>query len=674
VAPSIHRLRDLDRCGRVWAGLFAVGLLLAPVLAFAWAAPDWAPEGDPALMAVRALDVGTSRTPLVGQPSTSGLYGGDAGGRHVAHPGPLHFYLMALPVRLAGPALGMLAVSLLVTGGAVLVAAWATFRQLGPLGGALGAVALSLVTFTTGASSLVNPVSSNIAGYPVLCSLVLLWCLVCGDLRLLPLAVGVVSFAAQQHLSSLPVLVVVTVATVLAALVGARTGRPRRGERSRRRPRPRWAAGADSKFPRVGRGVRANPLGLLVGWWRAQGWRDASARRELRTWAGWSAVVGLVLWSPVLVQQVTGHPGNLSAMVRFAGNSDRPSLGTGAAVRQLAHTLGLPPMLGRTRLHGGWLLADVGPLTWASAVVVAGVVAVAGVRWRREHPRRAALALVAGCVAVGGLVNGASVPSGIEQYRLAFYHWAFALAFLVTLTVGLAAADGLRWVAGRWAAGRPPRWTGPVAAGVALAAVVVPAAANPALDRPTNTLVAAYAPVERQAMERLAGQVLANVDRDPITLVYARDDVPFIALREGLALELIDRGFAVRYPPSLRWFADGERLAEPSEADQALVLQIDDGTPQRRPPGRLVAEVDMAPDFDWDAYDELLSRSPGQIPLGDNPLTRAALDALRPAEPRLVSRVADTMPTVDDPAALHRLQVYVLDRAQLATALESGEL
>jgi hypothetical protein len=633
VPPSIHRLRDLDRRGRVWAGLFAVGLLLAPVLAFAWAAPDWAPEGDPALMAVRALDVGTSRTPLVGQPSTSGLYGGDAGGRHVAHPGPLHFYLMALPIRLVGPALGMLAVSLLVTGGAVLVAAWATFRQLGPLGGVLGAVALSLVTFTTGASSLVNPVSSSIAGYPVLCSLVLLWCLVCGDLRLLPLAVGVVSFAAQQHLSSLPVLVVVTASAVLAVVAAA-----------------------------------------LVGSWRAQAWRDASARRELRVWAGWSAVVGLVLWSPVLVQQVTGHPGNLTAMVRFAGNGDRPSLGTGAAVRQLAHTLGLPPMLGRTRLHGGWLLADVGPLTWASAVVVVGVVAVAGVRWRREHPRRAALTLVTAFVAVGGLVNGASVPSGIEQYRLAFYHWAFALAFFATLALGLAAADGLRWAAGRWAAGKPPPWAGSVAAGVALAAVVVPAAANPALDRPTNTLAAAYAPVERQAMERLAGQVLANVDRDPVTLVYARDDVPFIALREGLALELIDRGFAVRHPPSLRWFADGERLAEPSEADQALVLQVDDGTPQRRPSGRLVAELDMAPGFDWDAYDELMSRSPDPIPLGDNPLTRAALDALRPAEPRLVSRVAATMPTVDDPAALHRLQVYVLDRAQLATALESGEI
>ncbi len=158
-AAPVHRLRDLDRRGRVWALLFAVALLLAPALAFAWAAPDWVPAGDPALMAVRALDVGTSRTPLTGQPSTSGFYGGAVGGHHVAHPGPLHFYLMALPVRLLGPALGMLVVSLAVTAGCVLIAAWATFRQLGALGGAVGAVVLSLITFTTGASSLVNPVS-----------------------------------------------------------------------------------------------------------------------------------------------------------------------------------------------------------------------------------------------------------------------------------------------------------------------------------------------------------------------------------------------------------------------------------------------------------------------------------------------------------------------------------
>ena len=74
----VHRVRDLDRRGRLWVGAFALALLLAPALAFVWAAPDWAPANDPALMGLRALDVGSSRTPLVGQPSTTVHYvGGD---------------------------------------------------------------------------------------------------------------------------------------------------------------------------------------------------------------------------------------------------------------------------------------------------------------------------------------------------------------------------------------------------------------------------------------------------------------------------------------------------------------------------------------------------------------------------------------------------------------------
>jgi hypothetical protein len=639
VAVPVHRLRDLDRRGRVWAGLFAIALLLAPVLAFAWAAPDWVPAGDPALMAVRALDVGTSRMPLTGQPSTSGFYGGAVGGHHVAHPGPLHFYVLALPVRLLGPALGMLVVSLANTAGCVLVAAWATFRQLGALGGVVGAVVLSLITFTTGASSLVNPVSSNIAGYPVLCALVLLWCLTCGDLRLLPLTVAVLSFAAQQHLSSLPVMVVVTAAVVVASLVGG---------------------------------------------WRTRAWLGERSLRTLAVWGGWSAALGLVLWSPVLVQQVTG-PGNLTAMVRFAGNGDRPSLGPGASVRQLAHALGLPPLLGRTRLDGHWLLADVGPFTWASAAVVAALVAAAGVRWRRSHPRRAALALMVGFVAVGGLVNGSSVPDGLEQYRLVFYHWTFALAFFVTLTLGVALVDTGRRVSARPAGGRPPSslswpwrttpaWAGTAAAGVALAAIVVPASVNPALDRPSNTLAAASAPVEREVIERLADDVLAHVDTSKVTLAYGRDDVPFIALRDALALELIDRGFAVRFPPPVRWFVDDDRLAEPADAEQALVLQVDDATPEPRLAGRLVAQVDLSGGFDWDAYEELLRRAAEPIPLGQNPVLEAALDALRPTAPRLVDRVEATMPTVTDPGQVLGVQVYVLTPSQLRAALAADTL
>src|SRR4029450_12872676 len=66
----VHRLRDLDHRGRLLAGVFALALALAPLLALAWAAPDWTPSNDPALMAMRSLDVGTRRTPLTAHPAT----------------------------------------------------------------------------------------------------------------------------------------------------------------------------------------------------------------------------------------------------------------------------------------------------------------------------------------------------------------------------------------------------------------------------------------------------------------------------------------------------------------------------------------------------------------------------------------------------------------------------
>ena len=70
---AVHRLRDLDRRDRWWGLALGAALLLAPVVALAGYLGDWTPTGDAALMGLRALDVGTSRTPLLGQPSSSGL-------------------------------------------------------------------------------------------------------------------------------------------------------------------------------------------------------------------------------------------------------------------------------------------------------------------------------------------------------------------------------------------------------------------------------------------------------------------------------------------------------------------------------------------------------------------------------------------------------------------------
>lgn len=580
-APTVYRVRDLDRRGRRWTAAFALALLLAPALAFAWAAPDWTPANDPALMSLRALDVGTSRTPLTGQPSTSAHYIDAA--EHVDHPGPLHFYVMAVPVRVLGSAIGMLGVSVAITGGAVLLTAWAVFRQLGRTAGVLTALALGTITFTTGAASLVNPVSSNIAGYPLLCSVVLLWCLVCGDLRLLPLATAVVSFAAQQHLSVLPALGVATT---------------------------------------IGVGACA------VAWGRDGRWRDGAARRELGRWAGLSAGVALVLWLPVLVEQLDPDGGNLTTMVEFARNSDRPTVGFSSAVHQVANVLGLPPLLGQTELTGGWLLERPTALTWTSAAVVVALLALLAARWRRSAPRRFALVVMAGILALAGLANGAAVPESLEKLRLPLYHWAFPLALLAAVALGLGLAElGRRARLDRLPALRP------ALAGGAVLAIAVPAAINPSLDRPSSTPAAAYSPVGRQVVERTANEVAAR--RDDLggeVVLIGRGGRAFDGIPQALGLMLAERGVPVRFTSLHVHYVDDEWLAHRDTAETGLLVMVDDGSGGRsggtEPAGELIASEAVVEGFDTDAYRALRATAEAAEGVRFGPAVEEALDVL----------------------------------------------
>ena len=516
-----------------------VALSLAPLLAFIWAAPDWAPTGDPALMGIRALDVGTSRTPLIGQPSSASFYI-DAGHR-IFHPGPWHFYLLAGPVRLFGD-IGMALVSVLIVGTCLLISAWAVFRQLGASAGIVAAVVLGAITFTTGTSSLIDPVSSNISGYPLLCSAVLLWCVLCGDLRLLPLTTAVVSFTAQQHLSLGPAVAVLT--------VGAVAG--------------------------------------LVGWLTLhRRWRAPQVRRQLAWACGWSLFVALVLWAPVLLDQVIGE-GNLGRLASYAGSHDRRTLGITSAVRQVVHTLGLPPLLGQTEFSGQWLLAPPSLFTWLSAAVVVAVVVVLGVRWWSTNRRKSALAMMAGVALLAGLANGSSVPLGFEQFRPAFYHWAFVLAFFTCLVLGLGLVDLVR----NANFGARSLLT-PVLTAIALAAIVVPSAVNPALDRRTNTLEGTQALWGNDRFDRLVDAVFAHRSELGSQTVLIGTSV-WQTYREALAFELARRGLDVRHPLGTRGFVHDDRLVDRATVTSGLVLQpFHGGNSGGGTPGKLLAVMHL---------------------------------------------------------------------------------
>jgi hypothetical protein len=569
---AIHRWRDLDGRQRLWAVAVGAALLLAPLVAFVHFLPVWSPQADPALMALRALDTGTSRTPLLGQPSQSGLYAESVASVH--HPGPLHFYLLALPIRVIGGTVGMLVVSVAITGACLVTSAWAVFRQLGRTAGVVAALALAAVAFTTGASSLVHPVSSNIAGYPLLLSAVLCWCVAAGDIRLLPLATAAVSFTAQQHLSVVPATVVIAGGSVV----------------------------------------------LLALRWRREGrWRDPESRRSLRRAAGRSGIVALVLWTPVLVQQAFGDSGNLSRIVWFARHDARENLGPVRALWQAAHALGLPPLLGRTEVTGTWLISRPTAVTWLSAAAVIALVTLVCLRWRTREPRRASLGAMTALVLAAGLYNGASVPAGLEQARLSFYHWTFVLSFFVALVIGLAVVEPLVRAA-RPALARRRHMTTAVAAVVVLA-VAAPSAVNPHLDRITNDPRTAGAPLDPDVVHELVDAVVARGDAiGPHPLVLTRNDPQFAMYAATLSFALVERGVDVRFSLADRFFVHDSRLVDRDDLTWALIFVVDREVESPTPPGELIAEVDLESGLAVDDYRALVAAAEaadGEVVLGD---------------------------------------------------------
>lgn len=332
-------------------------------------------------------------------------------------------------------------------------------------------------------------------------------------------------------------------------------------------------------------------------------------------WSGASAAVGLVLWSPMLLQQFTGEQGNLSHLVYLSLDSDRPTMGFGSAVRQIAHVLGLPPLLGKLDLTGADLVASVSPLTWVSAGAVLLTLVGLGLHWRRA-PERFSVVSMSAVLIVAGLVNGSSVLDSIEQVRLALYHWVFPLAFFVTLALAMGAIEGVRKAAGRLSSGRlkwtwkQPRFVRPTLAGGTLLLIGVPALVNPTLDRHSNELYAFSATVERSYVEDLINQVMAHRDRfdEPIVLMH-RGFRGFSSMRESLALYMVNEGVDVRFPLSARNYVADRRLVDPDHETGALLL-VHDTSPdwEEVEVGELIADVLTVENLDSETFDTALDR------------------------------------------------------------------
>ncbi len=211
------------------------------------------------------------------------------------HPGPSLFYLLSIPARLIGSGPRALFVgAATINGAAAACSVWAVRRRAGDgaalwAAGAIGLLAVQIsftgpldVTYSESRlGALVSPWNPTVIVFPLLLTLVLCAAGPAGSpLSLLGAAVSG-TFVVQTDIATAPLVAVCGLAAVVATV--ARTLMSRR------------AGGKPALDPPA----RARRRPKRLGWWAAGG------------------TLVVLAWIPPLVEQITGHPGNLTRIARY---------------------------------------------------------------------------------------------------------------------------------------------------------------------------------------------------------------------------------------------------------------------------------------------------------------------------------------------------------------------
>ncbi|MGA2470142.1 MAG: hypothetical protein ABSG64_05580 [Solirubrobacteraceae bacterium] len=256
----------------------------------------WEPAGDDGIILVRALDVLSAHTPLVGQYSEAG----DVTSQVVHSPGPMLYWLLAIPVRLGGPSSAALAMGIVNTL-AIIVCVVLARRRGGLVLMIATALGIALMCQSLTAEVFHDVWNPSAAMFPFLALVFLSWSLACGDYRLLPAVVVVASFVTQTHLTYLTPTVGLSAIGVAGLIVHrVRDSRAARRTPGRRAPRVLWRW-------------------VLIG-----------------------VVAAGVCWSFPIIDEVEHSPGNLTLIARTVhdrGTTLGPRIGWNAVVR----AIGLQP-------------------------------------------------------------------------------------------------------------------------------------------------------------------------------------------------------------------------------------------------------------------------------------------------------------------------------------------
>ena len=359
------------------AAIIITALVMWPIIDAGRAALDlvWRPSGDWAVLTMRVEDVGR-HTPLVGPYSRFGWN----------HPGPLMYWLLALPYHFFGdrPEAILTAAATLnaLTVAALSAVAWRRGRL--PLV-ALTMAATAILIHGLGPAMIRDPWNPFITLLPLALTVFLVWSVIEGDYWMWPALAFVASFELQSHIGYLPMLL------MLAGAIAVIT----------------WKRKAfASIFPDT----------TKQRWWLF----------------GISFVVLVACWLPVIVDQVA-DTGNLGAITSyFLSPGDSPA-GVGTALHVAADQLQFPaaPWLGRSEVAG----LDGALLGSGLVALIVPVTAMAAALWLAFRTRTYAamrFQLVVIASALGGVLATARVIGPLFDWVV---RWWWVLASLWWLSI-----------------------------------------------------------------------------------------------------------------------------------------------------------------------------------------------------------------------------------------------
>lgn len=534
---------------RTFAG--ALGVATAPfvVLFVRSFHVSWGTTGDYSLIELRTRAVGGSHTPLLGPYSR---FGWD-------HPGPALFFALAAPYRLfSSRGAGLLAGTALIGGCAVVGGVVVLLRApVSRLVAGFGLLVVAILVHALGPGFLWDPWNPYVIVLPFLALVLLSWWAAIGEDRVLPFAVALASFVIQTHVSVAPEAAVLLVVSLVSLVASAS--------------------------------------------------RDPTARRRLRRSIIVAVVVGAVMWSPPVIQQLQPHGGNLRLLWLFWTKSHHQTLGFTKAARVLASEFSIP---------APWItgheptIAFTGSLRTATAPFPFALLALVGafvVAWRRRDRVGLAGCYLAAIVVAVAWVSIARIFGPPYPYLI---RWVWAAGALCWFASGVALLPVVGERIGRFG----ELWlTRAIAIGATLVTVVVMVGTFTA-DAPNSTYSNAARVLVAEATPHL---------RDlpsPVLVVTVSGDSSAGAVAGGFVTGSIDRGIDARYPESFAGSAGSDRVVQKKHAATLIVVANDSyiATYARNPTYREIAQYDSlthAQRRDFDRITaELNALPPEQLP------------------------------------------------------------